>query len=78
MAGWDSCCLTLAGSQGSNCNVVSEHVNTLQCKSEGIDDMGTMNWRCTGTLHAVPRMLYLAVYHELGVLHRRDPKGLPL
>jgi len=36
--------------EGGNCNAVDKHVNTIQCKSEGIDDMGAMNWRCTGEI----------------------------
>eukprot|EP00286_Rhodomonas_abbreviata_P019818 CAMPEP_0181311444 /NCGR_PEP_ID=MMETSP1101-20121128/13139_1 /TAXON_ID=46948 /ORGANISM="Rhodomonas abbreviata, Strain Caron Lab Isolate" /LENGTH=458 /DNA_ID=CAMNT_0023418173 /DNA_START=107 /DNA_END=1483 /DNA_ORIENTATION=- len=36
--------------EGYNCAAVSQHVNSVQCKAEGTNDMGDMSWRCTGEI----------------------------
>lgn len=35
---------------GANCAAVSRHVASVQCKSQGTDDTGSTNWRCTGSI----------------------------
>ena len=36
--------------EGANCGAVAAHVASVQCKAQGIDDMGAMSWRCSGEI----------------------------